>query len=317
MSNQTELQADEFVLLLLSDSNLPTGGFVSSSGLESYVNHSFMNHCKTDKSRSKELVRFIHSSLHSYASLSVPFFYHLSTTIATSLSSLDGLLQQQRSNEPNERTLDLEDVLLLKTKEQIQKLVSIISKLNQLYQTMCLSNVNQRNSHAQGTAMLILYTKSFVPSNTSSNPMDRFKHQLIDTLKSSIRQDKWSIHFTISFALISTLMGLNFDRAIHLHLFLQIRSILSSAVRLNLIGLYVSQRILNDEARSLLNSILIDLRSKRLSRIDRIECGLMRDEDEAEEDGIDVEEEGPANTWPFGEIIMNRHDVCHVRLFNS
>ena len=43
-------------------------------------------------------------------------------------------------------------------------------------------------------------------------------------------------------------------------------------------------------------------------------------EGESEEDfwaWADDAEEGPATTWPLGEVVMARHDLQHSRIFNS
>jgi urease accessory protein len=34
-------------------------------------------------------------------------------------------------------------------------------------------------------------------------------------------------------------------------------------------------------------------------------------------DGFDEATDGPANTWPLGEILAARHDLQHSRIFNS
>jgi urease accessory protein len=53
---------ETYILLLLGDSNLPTGSFVASSGLESYIKHGFAS--TSD---------FIQDSLSNYARSSLPF----------------------------------------------------------------------------------------------------------------------------------------------------------------------------------------------------------------------------------------------------
>ncbi|CAH7686622.1 hypothetical protein BY996DRAFT_4575779 [Phakopsora pachyrhizi] len=302
LTSQSVLEED-FLLILLSDSNLPVGGFVSSSGLESFVNHSFMNRCKSESSKADQLIDFIRASTHSYGSICVPFFYHVSTVVRSHL--VEGSVSQPTTSS------------LKKSKEEISKIsihrsISSIKKLNQIYDSMCLSQVNQRNSKAQGAAMLMLYVKSFVPPSETTDSIDQLKHKLFMALKDQIRRDKLSIHFPISFSFVTTLLCLSFDRSIYLHLFLHMRSILSSAVRLNIIGPYQSQRLLFDRAKSVLEVILDELRDKRLCRKDQVECELVVDES-----GSESIEDGPSTSWPFGEIVMSRHDVCHVRLFNS
>ncbi|WAR53441.1 hypothetical protein PtB15_2B872 [Puccinia triticina] len=142
---------------------------------------------------------------------------------------------------------------------------------------MCLSPVNRRNSYAQGAAFLLLYSKSFGPpaGPSSGTGLERLKSRLIDSLKREIRRGNGSIHYPISFAFVTGLLGLSFDRAIHLHIFLHIRSILSAAVRLNIIGPYLSQKIMFTNMKSMLDSISGEIEGKRLARSDLVECGLL------------------------------------------
>ncbi|KNF00154.1 hypothetical protein PSTG_06564 [Puccinia striiformis f. sp. tritici PST-78] len=306
-TDQAPSSSEDLKLLLLSDSNLPVGGFVSSSGLESFINHGYLTHCKTDLSKSEAIINFTFSNAQNYANLAGPFFYHLHTLIISSLI-LD------RSRNPKE--------------EEIQRIVKIIGNLNQLYDSMCLSPVNRRNSYAQGAAFLLLYTKAFSPSivPTSTTSLDRLKTGLIEALKREIRRGNWSIHYPISFAFVTGLLEISLDRAIHLHIFLHIRSILSAAVRLNIIGPYLSQKIMYTKMEWMLEKILQEIRGKRLGRTDLIDSGLLqpdeiiigrRSDGQNHEQEEDTVENGPRSTWPFGEIIQTRHDSCHVRLFNS
>ncbi|KNZ58249.1 hypothetical protein VP01_1967g1 [Puccinia sorghi] len=79
-------QAEELTVLLLSDSSLPVGGFVSSSGLESFVSHGFLAHCNTDLTRSEAILNFAFSNAQSYANLSAAFFYHLNALVRDALA---------------------------------------------------------------------------------------------------------------------------------------------------------------------------------------------------------------------------------------
>ncbi|KAG6817885.1 hypothetical protein H0H87_001717 [Tephrocybe sp. NHM501043] len=59
---------ETYILLLLSDSNLPTGSFVASSGLESYVKHGFATSGPTTAT-----ITFVQDSLGAYARSALPF----------------------------------------------------------------------------------------------------------------------------------------------------------------------------------------------------------------------------------------------------
>ena len=146
------------------------------------------------------------------------------------------------------------------------------------------------------------------------------------------------------------------DQAIHLHLFLHARSLLSAAVRLNLIGPYLSsqlllhpfKRIIDRAATSLvevprafhsLGQSVCALTSRsgwkegvsavQSSEKDKDDTGSKdedknKDKDKERWDGgedpwawQDEAESGPATTWPLGELLMARHDLQHSRIFNS
>lgn len=94
-------------------------------------------------------------------------------------------------------------------------------------------------------------------------------------------------------------------RSRHLHLFLQARAILSSAVRLNLAGPYAAQRLLLVDIRQIVNKVLAEQEIRDQRQADA-PAGLNENE-----------EDGPATTWPLGEILSARHDQLHSRIFNS
>lgn len=105
----------------------------------------------------------------------------------------------------------------------------------------------------------------------------------------------------------------------HLHLFLHARSLLSSAVRLNIIGPYASSQLLLHPMRNLIEKIISNFHSASLNnqggeRNDGSKTGLSGKEgiwDWAEDDTP------PSTTWPLGEILTARHDLQHSRIFNS
>lgn len=145
------------------------------------------------------------------------------------------------------------------------------------------------------------------------------------------------------------------DRAIHLHLYLHVRSLLSSAVRLNLIGPYAStQLLLHSLRRSIEYQVrdcqgattgvleqrdqaldeAIALAQHNANRLVRLGAGAVSGstnqpstsahqhtqtnaEFRAKWAWADDDPSLPAVTWPLGEILMCRHDMQHTRIFNS
>ena len=92
------------------------------------------------------------------------------------------------------------------------------------------------------------------------------------------------------------------ERAQYLHLFLHARSLLSASVRLNTLGPYAAQQVLLHSVRPIVT--VEALRCKDLR------TGILSS---SFDDSVD----GPAMTWPLGEILAARHDLQHSRIFNS
>ncbi|KAJ7167492.1 UreF-domain-containing protein [Mycena filopes] len=247
--------ADETtLLLLLSDSNLPTGSFVASSGLESFLKHGF--------GFIPAITTFIRDSLSTYAPSALPFVSdaHIALNPGTMLGPL--------------------------------------KELDALYEAMTLNHVARRASKAQGVALLSLYSKG-----------------LVDAFKLAVRRGDADAHghLPVCWGVLCAALGLSLARTQPLHLYLHARSLLSAAVRLNTIGPYAAQQILLH-----IGGALVDA---QLDKCARLRTGVLIDpsENKNEEDdrGWDETTDGPATTWPLGEILAARHDLQHSRIFNS
>lgn len=199
---------------------------------------------------------------------------------------------------------------------------------------MLLNHVARRASKAQGIALLALYARAFADTTASRlvDPIQTRLDDCMDKLKIASRGRNATIHghLPICFAVLCASLGLSLSkrpssfysqlrpqltmlslsaRSRHLHLFLQARAILSSAVRLNLAGPYAAQRLLLVEVRQIVNKVLQEEEIRYKYRKES-KSGL-------EEPKQDDDENGPATTWPLGEILGARHDQLHSRIFNS
>jgi len=138
---------DSCLLLLLSDGNLPTGSFVSSSGLESYFKHGFpyvgvgANPATSapknvrPPAQMDTTITFMRDSLSSYAQLSLPFV--------------------------TDAHLALETYRDTSTPSQTEATLRRLQDLDQLFEAMTLNHVAKRASRAQGVALLTLHSKGF------------------------------------------------------------------------------------------------------------------------------------------------------------
>lgn len=173
---------EAYIMLLLSDSNLPTGSFVASSGLESYVKHGFIA-----ASSDSGTISFIRDSLATYARSALPF-----------VSDAHHAVQKFCRH-------DIE----------IEQVVENLTALDELYSTMTLNHVARRASKSQGVALLTLYTKGFSrPSSVS--PPESIAQQtreirlnaLIDQLKLMVRKEDTYGHLPICWGVLAAALGL-------------------------------------------------------------------------------------------------------------
>lgn len=196
---------DSYLLLLLSDGNLPTGSFVSSSGLESYFKHGFPLVSPTiayspASSRAPTNIQatldFIRESLSAYARIALPF-----STEAHSITS--------------ESTIKLSETTAL----------SRLQLLDRQYETMTLNHITRRASKAQGVALLTLFSKGFsrphwldslksgyppTSSEAASRPDDGARYEaLVDAFKLSIRKGGTLGHLPICWGVLTGALSLS------------------------------------------------------------------------------------------------------------
>lgn len=101
------------------------------------------------------------------------------------------------------------------------------------------------------------------------------------------------------------------ERSQHLHIFLHARALLSASVRLNTVGPYAAQQLLLHVVQPMVDDAV------QLSGNLRIRFSPSEVSEEGDPELAGDEDDGPANTWPLGEILSSRHDQQHSRIFNS
>jgi urease accessory protein len=127
----TEDDKEVYLLLVLSDANLPTGSFVASAGLESTAAHALSN---VPGPAGSDILAFLRNTVDTYARSALPFARDAHRVSA-----------EYASGEMAEL-----DVAL-----------SALTRLDALYDASTLNHVTRRASFAQGVALLTLYTKGF------------------------------------------------------------------------------------------------------------------------------------------------------------
>ena len=332
---------DSYLLLLLSDGNLPTGSFVSSSGLESYFKHGFPAITQANQTQIPANVEatltFINQSLAAYARLALPF------------------------------ASDAHDIAVNASVSTERDVLHHLQELDRRYESMTLNHVTRRASKAQGVALLTLLSKGFSRPTWMGSLGDNAIQVLsgqkypaqaqyevhkstIDTFKLSIRNGESPGHLPVCWGILTASLPLSKGlsnaliaivltiasqpqraskaRSQQLFLFLYARSLLSSAIRLNTIGPYAAQqlllhviRVMVDEEVARCGSLSAGMpnRQKRKSaRTSKYASNPLPYAEDEDEDWKRLELDSlPATTWPLGEILGARHDLQHSRIFNS
>lgn len=120
------MATESYLVQLLSDSNLPTGGFIASGGLESYHAHGFL----PPRDTVSTTLSFVEHTLANYAASVLPY---MCAAYRLSRSYIDG----------HDDALDA------------------LCRLDWHHHTLLLNHVSRRASLIQGIALLTLYVRSF------------------------------------------------------------------------------------------------------------------------------------------------------------
>lgn len=199
---------EQYLLLVLSDSNLPTGGFVASSGLESWIQHGYAA-LQADASPSSTstspprpsstspgpegpLLGFVRHSLHSYARLNVPLLCAAHRAVS-SVSQPDPPSSAHPAKSPTNATF--------------QTALDSLVSTDALCEALTLNHVARRASIAQGVALLTLYERAFSPPPSTAGT-DAVR-QLVTEYRNKVRkgEDGACGHMSVAFAVLTAAVG--------------------------------------------------------------------------------------------------------------
>jgi urease accessory protein len=185
MNNAADTET--YLLLLLADGNLPTGSFVASSGLESYVTHGFHNNARSFD----ETIEFVRDSVGTYARSALPFVSDTHQIVEAYAANSDAYIEGNA----------------------LDRSLADLRALDDLYEAMTLNHVAKRASRSQGVALLTLYSRGF--SKPPSFPSQHQNHReialnkLIDQHKLVIRKEETPGHLPICWGLLTGALGLS------------------------------------------------------------------------------------------------------------
>ena len=163
---------------------------------------------------------------------------------------------------------------------RIDKLIEIDREFEAFIGT---NHVNSRASVMQGIAYLTLISKSFSECKDIA---------IVNKFKILVRKKAAFGHFTVAFGIACHCLGIEIAEAEFLFLFMHVRMIVSSAIRLGIIGPYTGQSVIFN-AKTTVQNIISEYRSQ--ARLPR----------------------APVQTSPLLEIIQCSHDKLYTRIFNS
>lgn len=168
--------------------NLPTGAFVASAGLESYIKHGHPPGVSSTLPMS--MINFMRDSVQSYARSALPF-------------ARDAHQLVERYKYQSELSHD--------------EVLKSLRELDDLYDAMTLNHVARRASKTQGVALLTLYSRGFTrPAYIGAADEDEDQAELrrrvgllIDTLKTFIRKGDVQGHLPICWGVLTSSLDLS------------------------------------------------------------------------------------------------------------
>jgi len=185
------------------------------------------------------------------------------------------------------QTLNSSMVLVMEVFQNVNKSASVTKNIkafenaDKVAQAITTNHVANRASRAQGQALLLSASAAFTDSGLS-----QFKKEIFSL---------HYVHFPPTFGLVCKMLDFERETTRRMFLFVTLRSLLSSAVRLNAIGPLEAQGVLY----------------KYSAFIDEL---LAREEEDVCTDTLSKH---VVQTNPILDIIQGSHDKLYSRLFNT
>lgn len=235
--------AELHLIYVLLDSNLPTGGFVSSSGLESYVKHGYLltppsyssTHSRSTPFNkggplmaSNGIMNFSLAEIENYTSTTSPFVADAWRVVNAAIrgvchcASSSSLAQGSgTSGKGKERAMD-QNQPPARVEARVQTAVEAIRQLDEYHEATLLSHVSRRSSKAQGVAMLTLYSRGLSRPSARSMPLDwddgeldeattereEIGESVIEAYKRLVRRGEVAGHLATCWGVITAALGI-------------------------------------------------------------------------------------------------------------
>ncbi|KAG0028025.1 hypothetical protein BGZ82_008643 [Podila clonocystis] len=268
------------------DSALPTGGFIASNGLEAFAK------IHPSNTSPQEVEAYVNWSVHSAGYTNLPFVSAVWTLVDTWTAQDQGLKTEKGKQ------------------KAMQSVLRRIANLDREYDVFMNNAIQNAASRKQGDGIVMMGVKCFADQlkpvrnrnkghTAYLGEMDEDEEtgselgpniRILKPFKALLRSEETAGHYPIAFAMIARLLGFDLATTRYLHLHLHARTLLSSAIRLALVGPFQAQHIMT---RSQAKARFIDAKTADLSI------------------------EDAAQTFLLGDICSGVHGRLWTRLFNS
>ncbi|KAJ2714094.1 hypothetical protein H4R19_001908 [Coemansia spiralis] len=272
------MDRETWLLWLLADSQLPTGGFVASAGLEAALQGGLVR-AAAPETEPDSFVAFIRSSTRNQARFALPF---CSAIHEHAKQLLDG-----------GSSADDDGVA--------QAVLDEFVRVDGHHQAMLSSNsVAVRASAAQGGGLLTLFNRGYAHAGFMADRRGQLCTAIAKRLQRLARTGEIRAHWPTTFGFVCAALGVGLAHTQQLFVFQFVRQLFSAAIRLNLVGPLRAQALECD-----MHPAVDDL----LKRHGQLRATLTTDDD--------VFGESAVYTEPMLELYQGMHDRLYSRIFNS
>jgi len=201
-------------------SNLPTGGFIASSGLESYIQHGFLLADEGVTDKTEGMTAFLTKSLTSYAQLNLPFLSATHTLVSTLTTSAPPPATTASANSappppppPASATYASAARLCLSPDEVFARIVAVDDE----HEAMVLNHVARRASVAQGMGVLTLYDRAFAAEGgggaEGADGESAVADALVARLRAGVRKGEVKGHLAVAFGVMCAGLGISLGKS--------------------------------------------------------------------------------------------------------
>ncbi|KAJ2011802.1 hypothetical protein GGI06_004387 [Coemansia sp. S85] len=271
------MEKETWLLWLLADSQLPTGGFVASAGLEAALQAGLVSEGAAEGA-SDSLTAFIKDSALNQARLALPFCSRVYEETAARLAQESG-----------------------GSSAAIQSVLAEFLGLDNYLHAMLSSNkVAMRASVAQGGGLLSLFTRGYALAECMADQRGQACLGVAKQLQRLARLGEAKAHWATVFGLVCAALGISLAHMQQLYMFQFVRQVFSAAIRLNLVGPLRAQ-MLECDMHPFVSGLL-----KEHAHL-RVAFGSLDD----------LFGESAVYTEPILELYQGMHDRLYSRIFNS